>query len=132
MEKIKVAKDAYYAKGGRKASVSRVYLQKGKGRIVINGKEAKDYFGPDNKWIEQIYAPLRLLKQEEQFDVICFATVDSSDAEASEDEDESAEMPPTWRKQLRAKGYLTRDSRAVLRKRVGFRKARKRPQYSKR
>ena len=165
MEKIKVTKDAYYAKGGRKASVSRVYLQKGKGRIVINGKEAKDYFGPDNKWIEQIYAPLRLLKQEEQFDVICFAkgggvtgqseairmgvsrcldayelkvigrkveTVDSSDAEASEDEDESAEMPPTWRKQLRAKGYLTRDSRAVLRKRVGFRKARKRPQYSKR
>ena len=55
-----------------------------------------------------------------------------TDEQTDSDVEVSAEMPSTWRKQLRTKGYLTRDSRAVLRKRVGFKKARKRPQYSKR
>ena len=52
--------------------------------------------------------------------------------DSEEEQEGEGEMPATWRKQLRQKGYLTRDARAVLRKRVGFKKARKRPQYSKR
>ena len=161
MEKLKIAKDAYYAKGGRKSSVSRVYMQKGTGRVVVNGKEANDYFGANNRWIDEVYAPLQLLSQDKQFDVICFAkgggvtgqseavrlgisrcldayelkVMGRSEPVATDSEEEQegeGEMPATWRKQLRQKGYLTRDARAVLRKRVGFKKARKRPQYSKR
>lgn len=172
MSKLKVSKDAIYAKGGRKSSTSRVYMQKGSGKITINGKLMQDYFGESNKWTEAIMAPLLLLKKEAEFDFICFAKgggvtgqaeairlgisrcldhfelkvmgraepvndpVHESQSETDEQTDSdvevSAEMPSTWRKQLRTKGYLTRDSRAVLRKRVGFKKARKRPQYSKR
>ena len=162
--KLKVSKDAIYATGGRKEATSRVYMQKGKGNIIVNGKTAQDYFGEQTLWFDAVMDPFKLLEQESNFDCICFVkgggvtgqadavrlgiskcldiyektvlnrAVTSNDNAASEESSEEAavEATLTWRQKLRKKGYLTRDPRAVLRKRVGYVKARKKPQYSKR
>ena len=124
---------------------------------VLQSFGMKDFLKYDNICLHH----LQLLRTPIQFDVICFAkgggvtgqseavrlgisrcldayelkVMGRSEPVATDSEEEQegeGEMPATWRKQLRQKGYLTRDARAVLRKRVGFKKARKRPQYSKR
>lgn len=163
MTNLKVSKDAIYATGGRKEATSRVYMQKGKGNIIVNGKTAQDYFGEQTLWFDAVIDPFKLLEQEGNFDCICFvkgggvtgqadavrlgiskcldiyektvlnrAVSSNDEASNAEDGDEAVEPTLTWRQKLRKKGYLTRDPRAVLRKRVGYVKARKKPQYSKR
>jgi|TARA_X000000950_G_scaffold270687_1_gene350800 small subunit ribosomal protein S9 len=161
MSNLKVSKDAIYATGGRKESTSRVYMQKGKGNVIVNGKTAQDYFGEQTLWFDAVMDPLKLLEQTENFDCICYVKgggvtgqADSirlgiskcldiyektvlnraavSQADTDSEDEEGVEPTLTWRQKLRKKGYLTRDPRAVLRKRVGYVKARKKPQYSKR
>lgn len=162
MSNLKVSKEAIYATGGRKESTARVYMQKGKGQVIVNGKTAQQFFGEQTLWFDAVMDPLKLLEQDAQFDCICYVkgggvtgqaeairlgiskcldiyektvlnrAVTSNDENATDEDGNDVEPTLTWRQKLRKKGYLTRDPRAVLRKRVGFKKARKRPQYSKR
>ena len=127
--------DAKYGTGRRKTSAARVFLSPGKGDITINNKPVDQYFS--RKTFRMVVSqPLEAIEVVGQFDV--WATVVGGGgsgqagavrhgiARALVKEDES------YRPALRAAGFLTRDSREIERKKVGLRKARKRPQYSKR
>lgn len=121
--------------GRRKSSVARVYLQKGSGKITINGKDLKNYF-PLQFMQDSLLTPLRTLSAEGTFDVMVNVSgggikgqteaIRLGIARALVVDD--AENKPT----LRAARLLTRDARVVERKKTGLRKARKREQYSKR
>ena len=106
----------YMGTGRRKEAVARVRLVPGTGKITVNGRDAKDYFGRQ-QLVDNAVAPLVLTETADRFDV--FANMDG--LEAGE-----------YRAELKKAGYLTRDSRAVERKKYGLKKARKRPQFSKR
>ena len=124
----------YMGTGRRKEAVARVRLVPGSGKVTVNGKEAVAYFGR-TQLVENATAPLRLTETDKHFDV--FANCDGGGVtgqagalrlgiarallEAGE-----------YREELKKAGYLTRDSRAVERKKYGLKKARKRPQFSKR
>jgi small subunit ribosomal protein S9 len=129
------AKEQFLGTGRRKSSVARVFLRHGKGAIIINGRPFEDYF-PRGTSRTLIRAPLVLIGKEESFDVVVNVEGGGSTGQAGAvrhgltralmDYDE------TLRKPLRQAGFVTRDAREVERKKVGLRKARKRPQYSKR
>jgi small subunit ribosomal protein S9 len=137
----------YYGTGRRKSSSARVFLRPGKGNIVINSREISEYFGRETSCMV-IRQPLEAVDALSTFDV--FATVVgggiSGQAGAIRlgiaralvaydegDLPEDAEpAPDSFRKKLRARGLLTRDSRRVERKKVGLHKARRATQYSKR
>ena len=125
----------YYGTGRRKSSTARVFLRPGKGDIVVNQMPLDEYFGRETSRMV-VRQPLELTETSEKFDA--YVTVkgggDTGQAGAIRlgitralmEYDE--EMRPT----LRKAGYVTRDARAVERKKVGLHKARKRPQFSKR
>jgi len=124
-----------YGTGRRKTSTARVFMKPGSGNISINGSSLQDYFGRETSRMV-VMQPLELTNNVEKFDL--FITVAGGGASgqagairhgitrALMDYDESL------RGELRTAGYVTRDARMVERKKVGLRKARKRPQYSKR
>lgn len=124
-----------YGTGRRKTSTARVFMKPGSGKISINGSSLQDYFGRETSRMV-VMQPLELTNNVEKFDL--FITVAGGGASgqagairhgitrALMDYDESL------RGELRIAGYVTRDARMVERKKVGLRKARKRPQYSKR
>ena len=126
---------AYRATGKRKTSVARVVLVPGSGQFVINGKTLVEYF-PRPTLQSVATAPLRLSGTESSFDVR--ARIDGGGisgqagalrhgiARALLDADENL------RPDLKQAGFLTRDARQVERKKAGLKKARKRPQFSKR
>lgn len=121
--------------GRRKASVARVFLQKGSGKITINGKDLKDYF-PLQFMQDGLLTPLRVLDMETTYDVR--VNVNGGGIKGQTDAIrlgiaralviEDAENKPA----LRAARLMTRDARVVERKKTGLRGARKREQYSKR
>lgn len=126
----------YYGVGRRKTSVARVRLYPGTGSITINGKTSADYFG--GRGLNQIVlqAPLRATQTSERFDIVAtvvgggvsgqVGAVRHGIARALIRFDE--ELRPT----LKAAGMLTRDPRMKERKKVGLKRARKAPQYTKR
>jgi len=121
--------------GRRKTSKARVFLAKGSGSITVNKKKLDDYFGREVARMV-VRQPLEAVQMSNGVDIM--ATVKGGGsfgqagaiqlgiARALVEYDESLKMP------LKKEGFLTRDSRKVERKKVGLRKARKRPQYSKR
>ncbi|MEX0584985.1 MAG: 30S ribosomal protein S9 [Natronospirillum sp.] len=125
----------YYGTGRRKTSTARVFLRPGTGTITVNKRPLDEYFGRETSRMI-VMQPLELTEFVGKFDV--FVTVAGGGANgqagairhgltrALMDYDENL------RPALRAAGYVTRDARAVERKKVGLRKARKRPQFSKR
>lgn len=121
--------------GRRKSAVARVYITPGKGKIVINDRELKDYFTTD---ILQYVAtqPLTLLGLRESYDLK--VNLDgggfTGQAEALRMGISRAliEIDPEYRPKLKQAGFLTRDPREVERKKPGRPKARKRFQFSKR
>jgi small subunit ribosomal protein S9 len=130
-----MAATQYYGTGRRKTATARVFLTRGSGDIHINGRTLDDYFG--RKVARMIVRqPLVLLESAELFNAKITVKGGGSFGQAGAirhgltrallqyDEDN--------RKPLRQAGYLTRDSREVERKKVGLRKARKKPQFSKR
>ncbi|RMF13775.1 MAG: 30S ribosomal protein S9 [Candidatus Dadabacteria bacterium] len=124
-----------YATGGRKTSVSRVWVRPGSGQITINGLPIDEYM--DRPVLRMIVRqPLELTQQTDQVDV--FATVrgggKSGQAGALRHgiSRALAILNPELRGPLKKEGYLTRDARMVERKKYGLHKARKRHQYSKR
>lgn len=121
--------------GRRKSSVARVFLKKGSGKIVVNGKEIENYFGRQTS-IMIAKQPLALTNHLDTFDVqvnVCgggesgqAGAVRHGITRALIDYDE------TLKPQLSAAGYVTRDAREVERKKVGLHSARRRKQFSKR
>ena len=125
----------YCGTGRRKTSVARVFLKAGSGKIVVNGKPVDEFFSRETGRMV-VRQPLELTETVEKFDI--FVTVAgggvSGQAGAIRHGITRAliEYDETLRSPLRKAGYVTRDAREVERKKVGLRKARKRPQYSKR
>ena len=124
-----------YGTGRRKTSAARVFLRPGTGNITINNRTLDQFFGRETSRMV-VRQPLELVEMLEKFDVV--ATVrgggNSGQAGAIRHGITRAlmEYDETLRSVLRKTGYVTRDAREVERKKVGLRKARKRPQYSKR
>ncbi|ETX11772.1 MULTISPECIES: 30S ribosomal protein S9 [Marinomonas] len=125
----------YYGTGRRKTSTARVFLKAGSGNLVINNRTLSQYFGRETAQMV-VRQPLELVDATEKFDV--YITVKgggiSGQAGAIRHGITRALMQydETLRRTLRSAGFVTRDSREVERKKVGLRKARRRPQFSKR
>ncbi|MDN6179561.1 MAG: 30S ribosomal protein S9 [Halomonas subglaciescola] len=125
----------YYGTGRRKTSTARVFLKPGSGNITVNKLALDQYFGRVTGQMV-VLQPLELTETLGQFDA--YVTVEggggSSQAGAIRHGITRAlmEYNEDLRPTLREAGYVTRDARAVERKKVGLRKARRRPQFSKR
>ncbi len=131
-----MAKEQYYGTGRRKSSVARVRLVPGKGKITINGKDIDEYFGLDTLKVI-VRQPMTLTKTLDKFDVIVrvegggftgqAGAIRHGVARALLEADTDA-----YRADLKAAGFLTRDSRMKERKKYGLKAARRAPQFSKR
>ena len=121
--------------GRRKTSVVRVRLVDGEGKVFVNGKKLEEYF-PSMATRLRVLEPLRLVGVESRFDVHATAegggTTGQTDALRLGIARALIENEPELRPQLKKAGFLTRDPRAVERKKYGLRKARRAPQYTKR
>ena len=124
-----------YGTGRRKTSAARVFLRKGTGSIVINGKPLDEYFGRKTACMV-VRQPLELLEATEQFDVYVTVTGGGQSGQAGAIRHGLTraliEYDEVNRSPLRKAGYVTRDAREVERKKVGLRKARRATQFSKR
>ena len=121
--------------GRRKEATAVVRLSKGKGKVTVNKKNIDDYFGRDvAKMI--VRQPLVLTKTSESYDVDAKVQGGGSFGQAGAIRlaisKALLEENPDFRADLKKAGYLTRDSRVKERKKVGLKKARKSPQFSKR
>jgi len=121
--------------GRRKEATAIVRLSKGKGNVTVNKKNIDDYFGRDvAKMI--VRQPLVLTKTSENYDVEAKVQGGGSFGQAGAIRlaisKALLEENPDFRADLKKAGYLTRDSRVKERKKVGLKKARKSPQFSKR
>ena len=133
---IELAADARYsATGKRKTAVARVILKPGSGEYAINGKALTDFF-PRETLQRTIRQPLETVGYEDRMDVVArmHGGGVSAQADALRHGISRAllEADPNLRGELKRRGFLTRDSRAKERKKAGLKKARKRPQFSKR
>lgn len=124
-----------YGTGRRKTSTARVFLSKGTGNIVVNGKPLDEYFGRETSRMV-VRQPLELLDSSESYDI--YATVKGGGINGQAGAIRHGitraliESDETLKPALKEAGFVTRDSRQVERKKLGLRKARKRPQFSKR
>ncbi len=133
---IDLAADARYAATGkRKTAIARVILRPGTGEYTINGKTLDAYF-PRPTLQRNIRQPLETVGYEERMDVV--ATMHGGGVSAQADALRHGisraliVADPNLRGELKRRGFLTRDARAKERKKAGLKKARKRPQFSKR
>jgi small subunit ribosomal protein S9 len=130
-----MAATQYYGTGRRKTSTARVFLTNGSGTITVNKRPLDGFFGREVARMI-VRQPLELVEMTEKFDVKVTVRGGGSFGQAGAirhgitrallEYDE--ELRPT----LRKAGFVTRDARAVERKKVGLRKSRKKPQFSKR
>jgi small subunit ribosomal protein S9 len=130
-----MATTQYYGTGRRKTSTARVFLTAGTGTIVVNDRPLDEYFGrPVARLV--VRQPLELVGLGDKFDVNVTVAGGGSFGLAGAIRHGLTralmEYDEELRSQLRKAGYVTRDSREVERKKVGLRKARKKPQFSKR
>ena len=124
-----------YGTGRRKTSAARVFLRKGKGDIVVNGKSLEQFFGRETSCMI-VRQPLELTENISKFDITVTVAgggitgqagaIRLGIARALIEYDESLKSP------LRKAGFVTRDAREVERKKVGLHKARRATQFSKR
>ncbi len=124
-----------YGTGRRKTAAARVYIRPGQGRVLVNNKPLDEYFGRETSRMV-VMQPLQLTEMADTVDVRVTVRGGGPSGQAGAirhgitraliEYDEGLKQP------LRRAGFVTRDSRAVERKKVGLRKARKRPQFSKR
>jgi small subunit ribosomal protein S9 len=127
--------EAINALGRRKAAVARVYLSDGKGKITVNGRDYKEYFGAETLQYV-VTQPLVLLNAGDKYDIVVNLEGGGVKGQA-----EALRLGITRalikideesKKSLKASGFTTRDPREVERKKPGRPKARKRFQFSKR
>lgn len=121
--------------GRRKTAVARVRLRPGKGDIIINSKPANSYFGRPTLMME-VNQPFDVTGTVGKFDILANVQGGGIAGQAGAVRHGIARalitMNPDLRKPLKNNGLLTRDAREKERRKVGRRKARRRPQYSKR
>ncbi|MBP3894716.1 MAG: 30S ribosomal protein S9 [Atopobiaceae bacterium] len=124
----------YMGTGRRKEAVARVRLIPGTGKVVVNGRDAADYFGRQ-QLVDNATAPFRVTDTEGRFDVLANCQGGGINGQSGALRLGIARAlldAGDYRGDLKKAGFLTRDSRAVERKKYGLKKARKRPQFSKR
>lgn len=124
----------YYGTGRRKNAVARVRIVPGTGKVTVNGRDGAEYFGR-KQLLENAIAPFKVTDTEGAFDVIarCDGGGISGQAGALRHGISRALLKAgEYRAELKKAGFLTRDPRMVERKKYGLKKARKRPQFSKR
>jgi len=126
----------YIGTGRRKTAVARVKLVKGKGKIIVNNRTAKDYFGNIPALEMMVLKPLVLSQKENDFDVKVKVSGGGISAQAGAIRHGISralvELSEDNKEILRAEGLLTRDPRVKERKKYGQKRARKRFQFSKR
>ena len=124
-----------YGTGRRKTSTARVFLSTGTARILVNKRPLDEYFGRETARMV-VRQPLEVTEAIERFDVNVTVSGGGGSGQAGAIRHGIAralvDYDETLRQPLRQAGLLTRDAREVERKKIGLRKARKRPQYSKR
>lgn len=127
--------EQYYGTGRRKSSTARVFLRPGSGTITVNQKSLDQYFGRETSRMV-VRQPLELTETLEKFDVYVTVAGGGGTGQAGAIRHGITralmEYDNELRSPLRKAGYVTRDARAVERKKVGLHKARKKPQFSKR
>jgi len=127
--------DFYYGTGRRKSSVARVFMKAGKGQIIVNGKPVDEFFARETGRMI-VRQPLELTKNTGSFDISINVHGGGESGQAGAVRhgisralvDYNPELKPV----LSSAGLVTRDAREVERKKVGFHKARRRKQFSKR
>ena len=127
-------KPYFYGTGRRKDSVARVRVYTGTGKITINDRDIDNYFGLETLKLI-VRSPLVLLGLEGKYDVVVRVSGGGVSGQAGALRHGIARAlleAGDYRAELKRAGYLTRDSRMVERKKYGLKKARKRPQFSKR
>lgn len=124
-----------YGTGRRKSSVARVFIKRGEGLIVVNGKPVAEYFGRQTS-IMIVKQPLRLTNNEVAFDIKVNVEGGGESGQAGAVRHGITraliDYDATLKPELSRAGFVTRDAREVERKKVGFHGARRRPQFSKR
>ncbi|UOQ49422.1 MULTISPECIES: 30S ribosomal protein S9 [Gracilibacillus] len=130
-----MAQVQYYGTGRRKTSTARVRLVPGTGRIVVNNRDAEDFF-PYETLRTIIKQPLVATETEGSYDVLVNVDGGGFTGQAGAIRHGVArallEADPEYRTTLKRAGFLTRDARAKERKKYGLKKARRAPQFSKR
>ncbi|MEM7080214.1 MAG: 30S ribosomal protein S9 [Pseudomonadota bacterium] len=127
--------DSNYGTGRRKTATARVFIAPGSGNITVNAQPLDNFFGRETSRMV-VRQPLEVAEMTDKLDLKVTVAGGGASGQAGAirhgiaralvDYDESLRSP------MRAAGFLTRDAREVERKKVGLRKARKRPQFSKR
>ena len=121
--------------GRRKTAVARVFVRDGSGKIVINGKEPKDYFVTDEQ-VQLVRQPLLVTSNDNKYDILITVQGGGMNGQAAAClhgiSRALVQIDQDSRTALKANGYLTRDSRMPERKKYGQRGARRRFQFSKR
>jgi small subunit ribosomal protein S9 len=121
--------------GRRKSSVARVFIKKGSGQIVVNGKDIRAYFGRETS-IMIVKQPLFLTNHVETFDIMVNVAGGGESGQAGAPRHGITralmDYDATLKPELSKAGFVTRDAREVERKKVGLHSARRRKQFSKR
>ena len=133
---------AFYGTGRRKSSVARVILTPGKGKITVNGVDVNEYM-PFDVLVMDLKQPLVVTNNEETFDVTVNVNGGGFSGQTGairlgiarallEYDKENEAKEDSYRKILKANGFVTRDARSKERKKYGLKAARRAPQFSKR
>lgn len=131
----KDAQGRAYATGRRKDAVARVWLKPGSGKVLVNDREQEVYFGRKTHLLV-LNQPFLIVNRMSQFDVVCTVSGGGLSGQAGAIRHGISRAlqnyEPELRGTLKAAGMLTRDSRAVERKKIGLHKARRAKQWAKR
>ncbi len=121
--------------GRRKTAVARVFVREGSGKVVVNGKDVKEYFATDDQ-VRLVHQPLLVTSNDNKFDILINVTGGGLNGQAAAClhgiSRALLQVDQDTHTALKANGYLTRDSRMVERKKYGQKGARRRFQFSKR
>lgn len=143
MVKAKQTQNIYYGTGKRKASIAKVRMTTGSGKVTVNGKDVHEYL-PYETLIMNLSQPLEVTNTKDMFDIDVNVTgggfsgqtgairLGITKALLEYDSTTPAESENSFRRILKANGFITRDSRIKERKKPGLKKARRAPQFSKR
>ncbi len=132
----------FYGTGRRKSSSARVTLIPGKGKITVNGRDVHEYF-PHEVLVMDLMQPLEVTNNKETFDVVVNVRGGGYSGQTGairlgiarallEYDAGNEEKEDSYRKILKANGFITRDARSKERKKPGLKAARRAPQFSKR
>lgn len=130
-----MAENYFYGTGRRKCAVARVFMKRGSGQFTVNGKPVDEFFSRvTGRMI--VRQPLRLIEQVDAFDIMVNVAGGGESGQAGAVRHGITraliEYDVSLKPALSKAGFVTRDAREVERKKVGFHKARRRKQFSKR